>query len=153
MAWPDVTTDVQARVLALLRPASGQADPAWLAPSIADALLTCQTDFRAILASRGYAPAQQDTWAAGVGRPHVISTAFFLVCIDSRTDIKDADGQKVEPPAVLDRRQDWLTLAVTDATGAPVPPANLDTAGPVRFGTVDPTGEEFRLVDGTWKKW
>jgi hypothetical protein len=158
MAWPDYTTDVQDRVKALLRPGAASVDPSWLAPSVADALDTCQTDFISILANRAYSYAQIEAWATGPGKPQVISTAFFLVCIDSRTDIKDEDGVKVEPPAVLDRRKDWTTMALVDASGALVPPANAATAGMIQHGNVtyngpQGTGESFRDTTGTNIPW
>jgi len=161
MAWPDYTSDVHDRVKALLRPGVSSVDPAWLAPSIADALATCQTDFTSILAGRAYSAAQIQTWAAGPGKPHVISTAFFLVCVDARTDLKDEDGVKVAPPAVLDRRQDWLAdpaMTMTDAAGNVVAPDNASTAGGVLHGLVtyagrQGRGEAFRYADGCPRPW
>jgi len=153
MAWPDYTVDVNDRVKALLRPSTSAVNPAWLASSVADALATCQTDALAAWVGRGYSYAQVEAWAAGPGKPHLISTAFFLVCIDSRTDLRDENDVKVEPSAVLDRRCDWLTMPMVDASGNLVDPANVATAGGILFGTVTHDNETFRYSDGTRVPW
>jgi hypothetical protein len=164
MAWPDFTADVMSRVLALLRKGSAEVDPPWLAPSVADALATCQTDFSSILANRAYGADQIDAWAAGPGAPHIVSTAFFLVCIDARADIRDENDVKVEPSAVLDRRLAWIgtkdtpALAVIDGSGNLIQPDNAATAGMIQHGNVtyngpQGTGETFRATDGTFIPW
>lgn len=154
MAWPDLSDDVKERVRAMFRPGQGQDEPDWLSASVRDGLDAVKTDVMSSLAGRGYSASQIEAWAAGPGRPLIISTAFFLVAVDSRSDIKEVDGTKVDPPAVLDRRKDIREMmAITDAAGNLIKPDAVLTAGSPVGGRVRTSGETFRTRDGKNRPW
>ena len=165
MAWP-TQTELLARAEAIWRPGAADPTPDWLLNSTSEAIAVSKTDVQQALAGRGYSTAQIDAWGGGPGHGLVLQIALFYVATDSRLDLRDADQQTVPPlpgtsgttpkqgPAVLDRRHELLTMAVTDDAGNLVWPDGDVATRTIGSGRMTRTDSTFcDPATGAWKKW